>query len=158
MPPSTPKLQCSTRMCANAEIQRAPLCCAGKNRPLDEDELDFVNAVERSKAASERAWQDEQDREMDAFREVRDTWVIDRGAGRDGTCCVVVGKCSTQLTVFTLSHILVMHAGGQAARRGGGRGPKASRPRRGARPEALGGGGTAQPEARCDPEYVPEPC
>ena len=44
--------------------------CAGKNRPLDEDELDFVNAVERSKAAAERAWRDEQDREMDAFREV----------------------------------------------------------------------------------------
>jgi len=44
---------------------------AGKNRPLDEDELDFVNAVERSKAAAERAWRDEQDREMDAFREVR---------------------------------------------------------------------------------------
>ena len=45
--------------------------CAGKNRPLDEDELDFVNAVERSKAAAERAWRDEQDREMDSFREVR---------------------------------------------------------------------------------------
>ena len=43
----------------------------GKNRPLDEDELDFVNAVERTKAAAERAWRDEQDREMDAFREVR---------------------------------------------------------------------------------------
>ena len=44
---------------------------AGKNRPLDEDELDFVNAVERSKAAAERAWLNEQAREMDAFREAR---------------------------------------------------------------------------------------
>ncbi len=52
-------------------IATAAPCCVGKNRALDEDELDFVNAVERSKAAAERAWRDEQDREMDGFREVR---------------------------------------------------------------------------------------
>ena len=55
---------------------------AGKNRPLDEDELDFVNAVERSKAAAERAWHAEQDREMDNFREARAAAVCSRCAGR----------------------------------------------------------------------------
>ena len=47
------------------------LCCmAGKNRPLDEDELDFVNAVEGARAAQEAAWHAEQAAQLDAFREV----------------------------------------------------------------------------------------
>lgn len=43
---------------------------SGKNRALDEDELEFIAAVEGAKAAQEAAWEAEQDRELDGFREV----------------------------------------------------------------------------------------
>ena len=43
---------------------------AGKNRALDDDELEFIAGVEGAKAAREAAWEDEQNRELDAFREV----------------------------------------------------------------------------------------
>ena len=43
---------------------------AGKNRALDDDELEFIAAVEGAKAAQEAAWEAEQNRELDGFREV----------------------------------------------------------------------------------------
>ena len=47
------------------------LCCAGKNRPLDEDELDFVNDIlERERRHDHQVAADEVE-QLDAYREVR---------------------------------------------------------------------------------------
>ena len=42
---------------------------AGKNRPLDEDELEFLDALQQQQTSVEQAWASEQERELDAFQQ-----------------------------------------------------------------------------------------
>lgn len=41
----------------------------GKNRPLDEDELEFLNGLQQREATAEEAWRSEQASELDAFQQ-----------------------------------------------------------------------------------------
>lgn len=47
-----------------------PALCAGKNRPLDEDELEFLDAVIEKERAAEQQWKSEEQRELEAYQEV----------------------------------------------------------------------------------------
>ncbi len=44
--------------------------CAGKNRPLDADELQFLDSVAAAEAAREREWAQLQQAELEAFKAV----------------------------------------------------------------------------------------
>ena len=50
---------------------RSPGQCApaGKNRPLDEDELDFLDTLQQQAQAADAAWRAEQERELDAYQQ-----------------------------------------------------------------------------------------
>lgn len=48
----------------------ARYACAGKNRPLDDDELEFVNELIEQERSKDRQVASEELKEMDAFREV----------------------------------------------------------------------------------------
>lgn len=41
----------------------------GKNRPLDEDELEFLNGLQQQEASAEEAWLSEQANQLDAFQQ-----------------------------------------------------------------------------------------
>lgn len=43
---------------------------AGKNRPLDEDELDFLDTLQQQAQHADAAWRAEQERELDAYQQV----------------------------------------------------------------------------------------
>lgn len=53
-----------------------PHAPTGKNKPLDEDEVDFLDTVVQQQVAAERAARMEEQRELDAFREVGDGWWV----------------------------------------------------------------------------------
>jgi FAM192A/Fyv6, N-terminal domain len=46
---------------------------AGKNRPLDEDELDFLDTLQQQTQHADAAWRAEQERELDAYQQVGDS-------------------------------------------------------------------------------------
>lgn len=41
----------------------------GKNRPLDEDELEFLNGLQQQEASAEEAWESEQASQLEAYQE-----------------------------------------------------------------------------------------
>ena len=45
-------------------------CCSGKNRPLDEDDMDFVNNLADAEAAKETSIRQAERQELDAFQQV----------------------------------------------------------------------------------------
>lgn len=59
---------------------------AGKNRPLDQDELEFLDALQQQEASVEQAWASEQERELDAFQKARRSacWGL---MGQGPVCC-----------------------------------------------------------------------
>ena len=46
---------------------------AGKNRPLDEDELDFLDTLQQQAQHADAAWRAEQERELDAYQQVKNS-------------------------------------------------------------------------------------
>lgn len=64
---------------------------AGKNRPLDEDELEFLDALQQQQNSVEQAWASEQERELDAFQQARRSarWGL---VGQGPVCCVTSAR------------------------------------------------------------------
>lgn len=44
--------------------------CAGKNRALDEDELEFLNGLQQQENSAEEAWNSEQATQIEAYQQV----------------------------------------------------------------------------------------
>ncbi len=101
-------------------------CFTGKNKPLDEDEVEFLDTVVQQQAAADRAARLEEQRELDAFREVNTGRVF---VGHTVWCIISVTTQSSTTGIAATS-----------GTRGGGRGASRCKQTRGAKPTSAPGG------------------
>ena len=73
---------------------------AGKNRPLDDDELQFLDTLQQQAAAADAAWRAEQSQELDAYQQASELtkaggfWK----SGKIATCFVVCAFAAANRT------------------------------------------------------------